>query len=87
MFCTDVSQHKLDCMKTCRAIKKISMLVSSSVTFELILRLTGELKHSIDEALGQQSQQSTESRIQQLLKDNPVMLFMKGETCTCTSWL
>lgn len=40
----------------------------------------GELKQSIDEALEepQQQQQSVQSRIQQLLKDNPVMLFMKG---------
>lgn len=44
----------------------------------LEMQQEGELKHSIDEALGQQSQQSTESRIRQLLKDNPVMLFMKG---------
>lgn len=58
-----------------------------SGTSELMLRATGELKHSIDEALGQQSQQSTESRIQQLLKDNPVILFMKGETVSWMSWL
>lgn len=40
----------------------------------------GELKQSIEEALGGGEQQSVEQRIQTLLKDNPVMLFMKGDS-------
>lgn len=38
----------------------------------------GELKQSIDEALGESEQAHTEQRIHKLLEDNPVMLFMKG---------
>ena len=40
----------------------------------------GELKQSIEEALSGGEQQSVEQRIQKLLKDNPVMLFMKGDS-------
>ena len=40
----------------------------------------GELKQSIEEALGSGQQQGVEQRIQTLLKDNPVMLFMKGDS-------
>ena len=39
----------------------------------------GELKHSIDEALADGSAGNVEQRIQKLLKDNPIMLFMKGQ--------
>ncbi len=41
----------------------------------------GELKQSIDEVLDESGQGSVEQRIQKLLKDNPVMLFMKGAVC------
>ena len=43
----------------------------------------GELKQSIEEALGESEPQGVEQRIHKLLKDNPVMLFMKGESALC----
>lgn len=43
----------------------------------------GELKHSIEEALGKSEPQSVEQRIHKLLKHNPVMLFMKGKSALC----
>lgn len=39
---------------------------------------SGELKHAINDALGAGSAAPVEQRIHKLLKDNPVMLFMKG---------
>ena len=38
----------------------------------------GELKHSIDEALAGGSGDTVEQRIHKLLRENPVILFMKG---------
>ncbi len=43
----------------------------------------GELKQSIEDALGESEPQGVELRIYKLLKDNPVMLFMKGESTPC----
>ena len=43
----------------------------------------GELKQSIEEALGQSDDSNVEQRIHKLLNDNPVMLFMKGTHCNC----
>ncbi len=43
----------------------------------------GELKQSIEDALGDSEPQGVEQQIHKLLKDNPVMLFMKGESALC----
>ena len=43
----------------------------------------GELKQSIEEALGESEPQGVEQRIHKLLKDNSVMLFMKGAAALC----
>ncbi|KAL3141097.1 hypothetical protein ABBQ38_003453 [Trebouxia sp. C0009 RCD-2024] len=44
----------------------------------LEMQQDGELKHAINDALGAGSAAPVEQRIHKLLKDNPVMLFMKG---------
>ncbi|KAL3162517.1 hypothetical protein ABBQ32_010174 [Trebouxia sp. C0010 RCD-2024] len=44
----------------------------------LEMQQDGELKHAINETLGAGSAAPVEQRIHKLLKDNPVMLFMKG---------
>ncbi|DBB01219.1 hypothetical protein WJX77_007450 [Trebouxia sp. C0004] len=44
----------------------------------LEMQQDGELKQSIEDALGESEPQGVEQRIHKLLKDNPVMLFMKG---------
>ena len=63
------------------------LLKLASAACHVSLLPSGELKHSIDEALADGNANGSPDTVQQqihkLLKDNPVMLFMKGQPCAC----